>query len=262
MNDLPKNSEFVGILLAAGRGNRFDRKIPKQFFSLNKNKQTKSTVLEESFKTLLLFSHKIILVLPKFYSEEKELINLSAQITHKLELLAKKRGVKLKVIVGGKTRLASVKSAAKYLLEREKEKKEEKKEEEQYILIHDAARCFCHFRDIRNLQEKVREKKAVILAKRATDTIKIVSNVIKNENLEKDLEIVNTLPRVKTWHAQTPQAFQLKLFLESLEALEALENFSDEISDDASILEIVGQKVYLLESKYSKNQKVTYREDL
>jgi len=239
---LDKKEEFLAILLAAGRGARFGQEIPKQFVEFEKNLK-KTTAIEESFKILSLFAKKIILTLPDFSFDEKDLINFSQGIVRKLKLLSNRKKIVLKIITGGKTRLDSVKLASEHLRERGPEK---------YILIHDAARCFCHFRDLKNLKNAVQKKKAVILAKKATDTIKIAN---------KNLKITKNLKRSQVWHAQTPQAFEINLLKKALRKNLSTKD-CETITDDASLFEAIREPVYLLESKYSSNQKLTYKEDL
>ncbi|MEG0381381.1 MAG: 2-C-methyl-D-erythritol 4-phosphate cytidylyltransferase, partial [Kurthia sp.] len=89
---------------------------------------------------------------------------------------------------------------------------------------------------------------AAVAAVRAKDTMKKVANGIIQE----------TVDRESLWIIQTPQAFQYAL-------LEKAERLADEASflgtDEAMLVERLGEQVHIVESTYD-NVKMTTQEDL
>ena len=116
-----------------------------------------------------------------------------------------------------------------------------------YVLIHDGARPFIETGDIKNIIEEVKLKQAVCSGVFAVDTIKIV----------KDGIIEKTTDRKNVFQAQTPQAFKYDLILGAHKKFENKNTFTD----DASLLEALGQRVYVYENS-AGNKKITTRADL
>lgn len=115
------------------------------------------------------------------------------------------------------------------------------------VLIHDGARPLIAKETILKSIKSAKEKKAVIVAVRTIDTIKVV---------DKNLKITKTPNRNDLWNVQTPQVFDYKLIMEAHEKLKG-QNFSD----DAGLLENLGDSVYVVEGEYS-NLKITTAEDI
>ena len=92
------------------------------------------------------------------------------------------------------------------------------------------------------------EHKAVLAMVPCKDTIKRV----------KDGKVVETLIRSELMQAQTPQAFDTVLIRNAYR--EAIEN-NIQATDDASMLELRGKDVYVVEGDYD-NIKITTKEDL
>lgn len=123
------------------------------------------------------------------------------------------------------------------------------------VLIHDAARPFAKKEIIERGCAEALACGASILAVRVKDTV-------KKERAEKTEVpgIETTVPRAGLWLAQTPQTFRRKLILSLFERL--MNEMPDrEVTDDASICEMYGQKVALVESSET-NFKVTRPEDI
>ena len=134
------NNYFV--ILAAGKGNRFDKNKAKQFF-LYKNKEIIDHSVEKSIKSKLF--KKIIVV------------------TNNIKRLKNKRYAKLiTVIKGGKERSDSSLIALKYL----------KKFKPKNILIHDAARPNFTIKLLKNIINNLKKNKAVIPYVEINDSIK------------------------------------------------------------------------------------------
>ena len=117
------------------------------------------------------------------------------------------------------------------------------------LLVHDAARPFVSDALITALVDAGALHGAVIPAIPATDTIKEVGD---------DGRILGTPDRRRLWCAQTPQAFRRDLLVE---AIEALGDGEEEVTDEASMLERAGHTVRILDGEPG-NIKVTTEGDL
>jgi 2-C-methyl-D-erythritol 4-phosphate cytidylyltransferase len=120
------------------------------------------------------------------------------------------------------------------------------------VLVHDAARIFTTPGLIDALHDTLassQELDALIAAKPATDTIKIVD----------DHHVVHeTPPREKLWAVQTPQAFRAAALAD---ALSADDETLSTATDDASLVEARGGRVKVYDWK-APNPKITTPEDL
>ncbi len=140
---------------------------------------------------------------------------------------------KVKIIEGGKNRQESVFNGLKAL-------------KCDYVLIHDGARPMITTDLINTAIDMVKDKKALTVATKTIDTIKEVV----------DGKIVRTIDRSKLYNTQTPQAFEYNLIKKAHEKLVG-QNFTD----DAGMLEELGQDVYILNGSY-KNIKITTQNDI
>lgn len=142
------------------------------------------------------------------------------------------------VVEGGATRQASVLCGLRAL-----------PQAADIVLVHDAARPFVDRETIRRCIEGVRRHGSGVAAVPVKDTIKQVRT---------DGSILGTPPRETLWIAQTPQAFHPAALRQALETLTAR---GDAVTDDASAMELTGQRVWLVEGTYA-NIKMTTPEDL
>ena len=94
--------------------------------------------------------------------------------------------------------------------------------------------------------EEVKTKKALTVATKTIDTIKEVI----------DGKIVKTIDRAKLYNTQTPQAFEYNLIKDAHMKL-----YGKNYTDDAGMLEELGQTVYILNGSY-KNIKITTQNDI
>ena len=140
---------------------------------------------------------------------------------------------KVRIIEGGASRQESVFNGIKAC-------------ECDYVLIHDAARPMITTDLINTAIDEVVFKNALTVATKTIDTIKEVV----------DGKIVKTINRSKLYNTQTPQAFRYDLIREAHEKLSG-QNFTD----DAGMLEALGQTVYILNGSY-KNIKITTQNDI
>lgn len=144
-----------------------------------------------------------------------------------------KNSQKVRIIEGGATRQESVFNGLKA-------------SECDYVLIHDGARPMISTDLINSAIEEVKTKKALTVATKTIDTIKEVI----------DGKIVRTIDRAKLYNTQTPQAFEYNLIKDAHMKL-----YGKNYTDDAGMLEELGQTVYILNGSY-KNIKITTQNDI
>jgi len=140
---------------------------------------------------------------------------------------------KVRIIKGGATRQESVFNGLKA-------------SECDFVLIHDAARPMITTDIINSAVEEVPIKKALTVATKTIDTIKEVENG----------KIIKTIDRAKLYNTQTPQAFEYNLIKNAHKKL-----YGQNYTDDAGMLEALGQTVYILNGSY-KNIKITTLNDI
>lgn len=117
------------------------------------------------------------------------------------------------------------------------------------VAVHDAARCCLTKEWVDECFKKAAETNAAILACRVVATIKKV----------KDGVITETVDRTGLYEAQTPQVFDAALLKKAYENLDGLDK--SKISDDAQLVEAIGQKVAIVETDAS-NIKITTQSDV
>jgi len=215
----------VAVLIpAGGQSQRFKGKTKKQFAEMD----GRAVFL----RTIELFADRddvaqIVLAIPP---ADEELF----KIRHEASLAF--HGVK--TILGGGERHDTT---ARLL--------EEVKSDVDLIALHDAVRPCTTQKSIDAVFAAAAESGAAILAHRLVGTIKRVD--------EKGL-ISKTLDRSCLWEAQTPQVFQADIIRR---AYEQRNEFPDNITDDAQLVEAMGLPVRVVESP-SSNIKITSNEDI
>lgn len=117
------------------------------------------------------------------------------------------------------------------------------------VMIHDAVRPFVRLSHIKACCRKATEKGAAVLGVPAQDTIK---------RIDKQQNIVDTPSRQFLWQAQTPQVFRKELIMQAYKKA-SYDNYTG--TDDASLVERLGEKVQMVEGDQS-NFKITYPLDL
>jgi 2-C-methyl-D-erythritol 4-phosphate cytidylyltransferase len=116
----------------------------------------------------------------------------------------------------------------------------------QWVAVHDGARPCITLQVIERGLAAARETGAAVAAVPVKDTVKLVS----------DRNVVETTPpRERLWAAQTPQIFRYDLLLE------AYQSVTDDVTDDATLVERLGHTVKVFLGAY-ENIKVTTVEDL
>ena len=144
-----------------------------------------------------------------------------------------KNSPKVRIIEGGATRQESVFNGLNA-------------SECDYVLIHDGARPMISTDLVNSAVEEVKTKKALTVATKTIDTIKEVI----------DGKIIRTIDRAKLYNTQTPQAFEYNLIKDAHKKL-----YGQNFTDDAGMLEELGQTVYILNGSY-KNIKITTQKDI
>ena len=159
------------ILLAAGKGKRFNSKMPKQYVNY-KNKPLFLHSIDKAIESKMF--KKIILVLDKV---NKTIKNKSI------------KNKKISIMIGGKERYQSSMKALNFI----------KKQNIKNVYIHDAARPNFSIKLLKRLRSNLKNNKAVIPYIKTVNSTKYK---IKNK-------VVN-LDREKLLFTQTPQCFDFK----------------------------------------------------
>ncbi|WAA09455.1 2-C-methyl-D-erythritol 4-phosphate cytidylyltransferase [Fervidibacillus albus] len=215
--------QYKVIIPAAGMGKRMGYGKNKLFIPI---RHTPIIV-----HTLAIFEKdewckEIILVINEKEREEIESLIQSYEIT-KVS----------KIINGGSERQQSVYAGLKTV-----------NGDEEIVLIHDGARPMVNIAHIRKLVQEASLKGAAVLGVPVKDTIKKV----------KDGIVMETIDRATLWSIQTPQAFRASVIKTAHESAEK-DRFLG--TDDASLVERIGQNVIIIEGDY-ENIKITTKEDL
>lgn len=215
----------LGILIAAaGRGSRMGKKVNKQFLNL-----LGKPIIYHTIKSFLDwggdFEINVVLHPAEIKFFEKNIVPLFSNY-QKLDL---------NLIAGGESRRESVNNGLKNF-----------SEEVNYVIIHDGARPMLKKELIEKTYQAVKKYNAVSCGVKVKDTIKVVEDSFSKETLNRDL-----LRAI-----QTPQAFKLDLILKAHRDFH-----QDKALDDASLVEKLGEKVYIVEGDYN-NFKITTPEDL
>lgn len=147
-----------------------------------------------------------------------------------------------RLVAGGAERQDSVSNGLKALME------DGFDQPDRPVLVHDGARPLFDPTLLEALLDSIATVGAALIAVPAKDTIKRVEQG----------RVIDTLERSQLWQAQTPQGARCEL-LQRAYSEAAQEGFCG--TDDASLLERIGQQVAIVAGDY-RNIKVTTPEDL
>ncbi len=214
----------IGVVIpAAGIGKRMNSATPKQFLLLNGEPILSHTI--QIFEHHPLVSEIIIVTNEQSMAFVTELVTRGS--FHKVK----------DIILGGKERQDSVHQGV--LATRA-----------EWVFVHDAVRPFVSEGSINDIATSLMAgKQAVTLAVPVKETVKQVDSSGK---------ITQTLDRASLWSTQTPQAFSRQLLLKAHQyAVE--QNLA--ATDDAMLVETMGEMVYVVKGEYT-NIKITTPEDL
>ena len=219
-----KGIGFSLIIPAAGSGTRMQSDIPKPYLKLGEKLILQHTL--ECFQSLKDLREVIVATSPDFISETEKILS---------ELFPE---IPVIVVRGGNERRDSIKNALGQV-----------SDTSELIAVHDAVRPFVDGATIKSCLQKAIEVGGAIVAVPVKDTIKKVTE---------DLIIAKTPDRSRLWQAQTPQVFRRKLLIEAYQ-----NNLSENstVTDDASLIELAGGKVAVVEGS-RENFKLTYPLDM
>ena len=211
------------IVLAGGRGKRMNYHKSKQFIEI-KGKPVLVYTLEKFIYNKSI--DEVILVLP-----EDEVDYCKKEVLQRYSLKVDR------IVIGGKERQDSVFNALEAM------------EKADMVLIHDGARPFINEKIIEEGIKYANIYGAAAPGVTPKDTIKV-----KNEdNISVDTPDRNMLVAV-----QTPQCFK---YDEIYQCHRKIKEENAIVTDDTSVVERYGHKVYLYEGDYT-NIKITTPEDL
>ncbi len=210
------------IIVAGGKGERMGSEIPKQFLELVGKPILMHTI--EKFKQTFL-SIEIILALPE------------NQIGFWEELCCKYgfTNIPYQIVKGGDTRFQSVKNALALI------------KEKGIVAIHDGVRPLVSEETIKSCFKIAEEKGNAIPVVDVVDSLRFVSKENKTNK---------AVPRSCYKSVQTPQCFDATLILKAYQ-----QEYNNSFTDDASVVEALGTKIYLVEGN-RENIKITSEIDL
>ncbi|MDD2690132.1 MAG: 2-C-methyl-D-erythritol 4-phosphate cytidylyltransferase [Candidatus Omnitrophica bacterium] len=210
------------IVLAAGRGERFNSRISKTLIKINS-------------KPLIVYS---LITLSRHPYIRDIIVVVNTANKKGIAMAIKDYAIKkIKAIVpGGRERQDSVRLALSAIDNRT-----------DLVLIHDAVRPFIDKAVVSSTIEQARKSSAAITGVPVKATIK---------ELKTDYTVARTLDRNKLWEIQTPQVFKKGLILE---AYKKYGKFA--ATDDSMLAEKLGVKVRVIKGSYF-NIKITTPEDL
>ncbi len=137
------------------------------------------------------------------------------------------------ITIGGERRQDSVKNGLS------------KSKNPKWVIIHDGARPFINESIIEKGLLAAKPTGSAVAAVPVTDTIKKVDG--KN--------VLNTIPRDNLWSIQTPQIFKYEIIKK------AYEQINNDVTDDASLVEQLGNQVNVFMGSYN-NIKLTTKDDI
>ncbi len=212
----------TAIIAAAGRGQRFNSDVPKQFIEISGKQIVVHSI--ERFASCDLIDSIIVIV------HEDEVERFS-------DLPAVRSVTKITAIVAGAyTRSASVFAGLSAV-----------DPATEIVAIHDGARPLVTPEEIKRTIERARETGAACLTAPVIDTIKEVD----------EGWIMGTIDRRMLRRAMTPQAFRYSLLMQAFEG----RDLGDEITDECYLVEQLGHKIASVPGG-SRNIKITHPEDL
>lgn len=217
------------LIVAGGKGTRFNSRVPKQFLELNGK-----PILLHTLEAFYQYSNRleIVLVLPE---EDRAT----------WETVCKKYGFEkpLHVITGGETRFQSVKNGLKKIPDGE------------LVAIHDGVRPLVTPDIIAASFKLAAIHGAAVAAVNLKDSLRLihVSSSLKELPASKNSESVD---RSVYRLVQTPQTFHSELIKQAYTLTDDVH-----LTDDASVAEKAGYPVFLFEGSY-ENIKITTPEDL
>lgn len=214
----------IAIVPAAGSGRRLGVGTKKPFILLGKK-----PLLSYALKTLNRCKHI-----------DAIMVASERSCMERVEEIAKRFGIDkfIGVVVGGRTRFESVRNCMEKI-----------GSSFGIVLIHDAARPFVDETMIERSIAAAKKFGASVVAVRESDTVKLSDD---------ELFVTKTLDRKKVFRAQTPQVFRHSVIKKAFARAPAA---ARGVTDDASLAEMIGACVKIVEGSYG-NIKITTKEDM
>ncbi|MHA8101925.1 2-C-methyl-D-erythritol 4-phosphate cytidylyltransferase [Aquirufa nivalisilvae] len=214
------------IIVAGGTGQRMKSAVPKQFLLLQGKPILYHTLLQ--FKKAFA-DIELILVLPQNQFSTWHLLcqehpEILQQCPHHL-------------VEGGATRFHSSQQGIQAIQENQ----------QALVAIHDGVRPLVSITCIQQAYQHAEEHGNAVLAVSSKDSIRQWDN---NENVYLPLD------RTQIKLIQTPQIFEFSLLKRAFQ-----QEYQDSFTDDASVVELLGIDIHLVDGNYS-NIKITTPEDL
>jgi 2-C-methyl-D-erythritol 4-phosphate cytidylyltransferase len=216
--------KVAAIVCAAGASQRFGGKKKKPFVDV----AGRAAFL----RSVELFSDRddVKQILLAIAPDDREIVNVKWGPNLKF--------FNVKICFGGVERFDTVSEALKLV-----------KDDIDIIAVHDAVRCCVTKQWVDKVIASAAKTGAAILACPIVGTIKDV----------KDATILKTVDRAGLYEAQTPQVFRAELLRKAYDNLKKLDR--SKISDDAQLVEALGEKVSIVETDTS-NIKITRPSDI
>ncbi|MBM6967948.1 2-C-methyl-D-erythritol 4-phosphate cytidylyltransferase [Pseudoramibacter alactolyticus] len=222
-----KRHFITAVIPAAGQGSRMKAAMNKQYLTLA-GKPILSYAID-AFEACELVNEIVVV------------INANERDIFRREVTARRRYRKLKTVIGGDCRQASVLNGLKGADPRC-----------DLVMIHDGARPLISQQLILKCIAETLRTKATVVAVPAKNTIKVVRR-------ENDTAVVDHTPdRENLYEVQTPQSFDYALIMAAY-AKAAADGVA--ATDDASLVEHYGEPVTIVRGYYN-NIKITTPEDL
>lgn len=212
------------IILAAGQGKRMKADQNKIFLEI-----ANEPIIVQTLKVFDQDSNCQRIILPINSQDQQHFEQLLEQYHFETPI---------QLVAGGKERQNSVYNGLKAVSQSDTD----------IVLVHDGARPFVKQAIISQLVEAAHNHGSAIPGVPVKDTIKRV----------KDGQVIDTVERSSLWAVHTPQAFRVSILKKAHESAESAAFLG---TDDASLVEVIGETVYMIESDYD-NIKITTPEDL
>jgi 2-C-methyl-D-erythritol 4-phosphate cytidylyltransferase len=236
-NKAPAMSDVGFVILAGGTGSRMKANMPKQFLQLRGMPVLHHSLalfldrLPEYCKTQGVSApeHVVLVMDPSYQPEYQAFIDRYPE-------------GRLSFANPGVERQGSVENGLNKLVEVSGGKCE-------FAAIHDSARPLVTIEEVCNVVSDAKEHGAAVLGVPCKATIKESGD---------GAFVLRTIPRARLWEVHTPQVVKIDTLLRGFKKV-AEENL--EVTDDASIVEALGDPVKLTRGEYT-NLKITTPEDM